>query len=76
MAVSNMIKVCSLGSGEEVMRFKVNKNPDKDEYVSDVLFTPDSNFLIVATDCKGVMVCYHASTLWLHTQVGRRFCLR
>lgn len=76
VATNKMIQVCSLGSGEEVMRYKVGNQMDGDDYVRDVLFTPDSNFLVGATETKMIMVCYHASTLGLHTQVCRRFCLR
>ena len=70
------IVVFSLGLGEVVTVFEVDKQVDYDNYVRDALFSPDSNFLIGATESNEVMVCYHASTLWLHTQVCRRFRLR
>jgi WD40 repeat protein len=76
VATKKMIQVCSLESGEEVMRFEVRNQMDHDEYLRDVLFTPDSNFLVGAGEAREVMVCYHASTLWLHTHVCRRVCLR
>lgn len=76
VAANKEITVFSLGSGAVVMVFQVDEQRGEDNYVRDALYTPDSNFLIGATESKEVMVCYHASTLWLHTQVCRRFCLR
>lgn len=76
VATKKMIQVCSLGSGEEVMRFDGRNQMVDNDYVRDVLFTPDSNFLVGARMNQDVIVCYHTSTLWLHTHVYRRFCLR
>ena len=61
VGAKSVIHVCSLGSGEDVMRFEPGapetNNGLEHNYVHDVCFTSDSNFLIAASRSK-IMVCY------------------
>ena len=59
VGAKNVIHVCSLVSGEEVMRFEpgapiTNRGPEN--YVRGLCFTPNSNFLIASFGCE-IMVC-------------------
>ena len=56
---NNVIHVCSLGSGEGVMRFEMGAPETfwEIDYVRDVCFTPDSNFLIAAFESGRIGVC-------------------
>ena len=70
------IYICSLGSGKEVMRCKVNVpgpvQPDSDDRVHALLFTTDCKSLIGATENGRIMVCCQASTSWLGTHIRRK----
>ena len=55
VGAKNVIHVCSLGSGEEVMRFEIGA-PETYRWVRDVCFTPDSKLLIAAVGGE-IMVC-------------------
>lgn len=58
------IDICSLNSGDEVIRLDTNvpgpSLEDPDDYVCDLSFTADSKFLNGATDSGRITVCCHA----------------